>query len=202
MRNGLKAAEYSQVTQTNIPGPGHAIQALFTVDLKDGVGPRKGSVRVDYWGPAAFSVSGSNLPIGIADSENATMLAVIHSYTQNEQMMAQMRQGEIDRVHADAARANAQSAAINARREASNAAFDQHMSNLNSQFSANDAHMDSIDRASKMQQDYMLDRSVVTDNENGDRGTVSNNYADSLVHANPDRYQIVPNQNMIKGADY
>ncbi len=105
------------------------------------------------------------------------MLAIIHSFTQNEQMMAQMRQGEISRVQGDIARANAQNAAINARREASNAAYDQHVSNLNAQFSANDAHMDNIDRASKMQQDYMLDRSVVTDSENGDRGTVSNNYA-------------------------
>jgi hypothetical protein len=202
MKNGLRAASYSQVTQTNIAGQGRAIQALFTVDLNDGLGPRKGSARVDAWGANAFSVSGSNLPVGIAESEGPTMLAVIHSYTQNEQMMAQMRQGEIDRVRADAARGNAQNAAINARREASNAAFDQHMSSLNSQFSANDAHMDNIDRASKMQQNYMLDRSVVTDNENGERGTVSNNYADSLVRANPNRYQIVPNQNLIKGQDY
>jgi len=202
IKNGLKPADYSQVTQTSIGGQGRAIQALFTVDLHDGAGPRKGSVRVDYWAPTAFSVSGSNLPIGIAESENATMLAVIRSFTQNEQMMAQMRRGEIDRVQADIARGNAQNAAINARREASNAAYDQHVNNLNAQFSANDAHMDNIDRASKMQQDYMLDRSVVTDNENGDRGTVSNNYADSLVRANPDRYQIVPNQNLIKGADY
>jgi len=202
MKNGLRAANYSQVTQTNIAGQGRAIQALFTVDLNDGLGPRKGSARVDAWGANAFSVSGSNLPVGIAESEGPTMLAVIHSYTQNEQMMAQMRQGEIDRVRADVARGNAQNAAINARREASNAAFDQHMSSLNSQFSANDAHMDNIDRASKMQQNYMLDRSVVTDNENGERGTVSNNYADSLVRANPNRYQIVPNQNLIKGQDY
>jgi hypothetical protein len=188
MKNGFKAANYSQVAQTNIPVQGRATQTLFTVDLNDGLGPRKGSVRVDAWGPNAFSVSGSNLPVGIAESEGATMLAIIHSYTQNERMMAQMRQGEIDRVRADAARANAQNAAINARREASNAAFD--------------THMDNLDRSSKIQQNYMLDRSVVTDNENGERGTVSNNYADSLVRANPNRYQIVPNQNLIKGQDY
>jgi hypothetical protein len=202
IRSGARAATYSNVTQTNIAGQGRAIQALFTVDLNDGLGPRKGSVRVDSFGPNAFSVSGSNIPVGIAQEEGATMLAIIHSYTQNEAMMTQLRQGAIDRVHADAARANAQSAAINARREASNAAFDQHMSNLNSQFSANDAHMDSIDRSSKMNQNYILDRSVVTDNENGERGTVSNAYADSLVRANPNRYQIVPNQNLVKGQDY
>ncbi len=87
----FERGDYSQVTQTALAAPGGAIQALFTVDLHDGFGPRKGSVRVDVWGPMAFSVSGSNLPIGIADSENATMLAVIHSFTQNQQMMAQMR---------------------------------------------------------------------------------------------------------------
>lgn len=202
IRNGARAATYSNITQTNIAGQGRAIQALFTVDLNDGLGPRKGSVRVDAWGPNAFSVSGSNIPVGLADDEGPTMLAIIHSYTQNEQMMARMRQGEIDRVRADAARANAQSAAIDARREASTAAFNQHMSTLDSQFSANDAHMDNIDRASKMNQNYILDQSVVTDNENGERGTVSNAYADSLVRANPNRYQIVPNQNLIKGQDY
>jgi hypothetical protein len=202
IRAGQRAASYSNVTQTTIAAPTRAIQALFTVDLNDGSGPRKGSVRVDAWGPNAFSVSGSHIPVGIAEEEGPTMLAIIHSFTQNEQMMAQMRQGEIDRVRADAARANAQSAALNARREANNAAFDQHMNNLNSQFSANDAHMDSIDRSSKMNQDYILDRSVVTDNENGDRGTVSNAYADSLVRANPNRYQLVPNQDLVKGKDY
>jgi hypothetical protein len=42
----------------------------------------------------------------------------------------------------------------------------------------------------------------VRDTENGDRGTVSNSYADSLVRGNPDRFQYVPNQEMIRGQDY
>jgi hypothetical protein len=202
IRAGFRAATYSNVTQTTIAGQARAIQALFTVDLNDGLGPRKGSVRVDAWGPNAFSVSGSNIPVGIAEEEGPTMLAIIHSYTQNEQMMANMRKGEIDRVRADAARANAQSAAIDARREANTASYNQKMSNLDAQFAASDAHMDNIDRASKMNQNYILDQSVVTDNENGDRGTVSNAYADSLVRANPNRYQLVPNQELVKGKDY
>jgi hypothetical protein len=113
---------------------------------------------------------------------------VIRSYRQNEPMMAQYRQGAMNRVQADAARANAQSAAINERREANTAAFNQHMDNL--------------DRSSKITQDYILDRSVVRDNEAGERGTLSNSYADSLVRSNPDRFQIVPNQDLIKGKDY
>jgi hypothetical protein len=184
--HGLQPATYTAITKTNISP--QAVQALFTVDLHDGAGPRKGSVRVDSWGPRAFSVSGSNIPQRFADEENATMMAVIQSYKQNAQMMAQLQQGVMNRIQADAARANAQSAAINARRESSTAAFNQHMDNL--------------DRSSKINQDYILDRSVVRDSQNAERGTVSNSYADSLVRSNPERFQIVANQDLIKGKDY
>jgi hypothetical protein len=94
----------------------------------------------------------------------------------------------MNRVQADAARAAQQSAVLNARREASNSAFN--------------SHMDSLDRSSKITQDYILDRSVVRDTVNGDRATISNNYADSLVRANPDRFRVVPSQDLIAGKDY
>jgi hypothetical protein len=199
-KNGLQAGTYTVTSKTNVPG--NAIQVMFKVDLNDGVGPRRGSVRLGLWGPRAMSVDGSNIPERFADEENATLLAVIRSYQQNQQMMAQLRQGAMNRVQADAARASAQSAALNERREANTAAFNQHMGNIDAQNSAFDSHMDSIDRSSKMNQDYILDRSVVRDNENAERGTVSNSYADSLVRSNPDRFQIVPNQDLIKGKDY
>jgi hypothetical protein len=184
--HGIPAATYTAVNKTNLSA--RAVTATFMVDLNDGVGPRKGSVRVDSWGPTAFSINGSNIPVRFADEEAATMSAVIQSFQQNAQMMGQLQQGALDRVHADAARANAQSAAIDARREAGTASFNQHMDNL--------------DRASKINQDYILDRSVVRDSENAERGTVSNSYADSLVRSNPERYQIVPNNDLIKGKDY
>ena len=199
-QKGLQPGTYTVTHRTNVPG--NAIQVMFTVDLHDGIGLRRGSVRLGLWGPRAMSVDGSNIPERFADEENETLLAVIRSYQQNESMMAQMREGAANRVQADAARASAQSAALNARREASNAAFDQHMGNLNAQSSAFNNHLDDIDRSSKMNQDYILDRSVVRDNENAARGTVSNSYADSLVGGNPDRFQIVPNQDLIKGKDY
>ncbi len=199
-KNGLQPGTYTVIDRTNVPG--NAIQVMFKADLHDGVGPRRGSVRLGLWGPRAMSVDGSNIPERFADEENATLLAVIRSYRQNEQMMAQLRQGAMNRVQADAARASAQSAALNERREASNAAFNQHMGNLDAQNGAFDSHMDAIDRTSKMNQDYILDRSVVRDNENAGRGTLSNSYADSLVRSNPDRFQIVPNQDLIKGRDF
>jgi hypothetical protein len=199
-KNGLPLGTYTLTSKTNVPG--NAIQVMYNVDLNDGVGLRKGSARLGLWGPGAMSVDGSNIPARFADEENPTLLAVIRSYKQNDQMMAQQRQGAMNRVQADAARAQAQAAAINARREASNAAFDQHMNGLNAQSSSFNSHMDDIDRSSKMNQDYILDRSVVRDNENAERGTLSNSYADSLVRNNPDRFQIVPNQDLIKGKDF
>ena len=199
-QKGLPPGAYAVTGRTTLPG--RAVQVLFTVDFHDGIGSRRGSVRLDSWGPRAMAVNGSNVPERLADAENATLLAIIRSYKQNAAIVGRLQQGALDRVHADAARANAQSAAINARREASNAAYDRHMQNIDAQGAAFDAHMDGIDRSSKANQDYILDRSVVRDTENGDRGTVINGYADSLVRGNPDRFQVVPNQDLIKGRDF
>jgi hypothetical protein len=174
----------------------------YKTDFNDGFGPRTGNVRLVSWGPQALLLYGSNMPDRIAGEENATMQAVMNSYHTNGQVVAQEQQGALDRVHADVARAQAQSAAIDARREASTAAYNQQMRNTDARNSAVDSQTENIDRASKMNQDYILDRSVVRDTESGDRGTVSNGYADSLVRSNPDRYQIVPNQEMIKGRDF
>jgi hypothetical protein len=199
-KNGLPPGTYTGMKRTILSA--QAVQVTYHVDFNDGIGTRRGSVRLDSWGPTAMAVNGSNIPERLADEEIATMNAVIASFRQNEQMMAQLRQGAMNRVQADIARSRAQNDAINSRREASNAAFDQHMSNLDAQNSAFDAHNDNIDRSSKAFQDYVLDRSVVRDSDNGDRGTVTNSYADSLVRGNPDRFQIVPNQDLIKGKDY
>ena len=147
-KNGMPPGAYTVLNKINVPG--NAIQVAYKVDFNDGVGMRRGTVRLGLWGPQALSVDGSNVPERLAEEENATLLAVIHSYRQNSQMMAQLRQGALARVQADGARANAQSAAINARREANTAAYNQHMSGLDAQYSAYDAHMDNIDRSSKI----------------------------------------------------
>ena len=199
-QHGLPQGTYSGINRKAVSA--QAVQVTFHVDFNDGIGPRRGSVRLDSWGPRAMAVNGSNIPEHLADEENSTMNAVIASFRQNEQMMAGLRQGAMNRVQSDIARSKAQNEAINARREASNAAFDQHMSKLDAQSSANDAHNDNIDRSSKTFQDYTLDQSVVRDTENGERGTVANSYADALVRGNPDRFQLVPNQDLIKGKDY
>ena len=199
-RNGMPAATYNVISGTDLPG--QAIQVIYNVDLHDGVGLRKGSARVGYLGPHAIIVGASNIPVRLADQENAMLLAIIHSYRQNNSVIAREGAADLARVQGDADRAAAQAVALNQRREANTAAFNQHMGDIDRSHASFDRHMDDIDRGSKMTQDYILDRSVVRDNDMNERGTVNNSYADSLVRANPDRFEIVGNQDLIRGKDY
>jgi len=199
-RNGMPAATYDVISATDLPG--QAIQVIYNVDLHDGIGLRKGSARVGFLGPHAIAVSASNIPSRFADRENAMLLDIIHSYRQNNAVIAREGAADLARIQGEADRAAAQAAALNQRREANAAAFDQHMGDVDRSHSSFDQHMDDIDRGSKMTQDYILDRSVVRDNDLNERGTVNNSYADSLVRANPDRFELVGNQDLIRGKDY
>ena len=76
------------------------------------------------------------------------------------------------------------------------------MQSLRQNDAEKDQHMGNIDWQSKITQDYILDRSVVKDVEDDDRATVGNRFADSLVKANPNRFEIVQNQDLIQGRDY
>jgi len=168
-------------------------QAIYEVDLQDGHGPRKASARIGAMAVRgiptwAMSVSGSSAPKSIADAEGPTIMAVIHSYSQDAKVIAGEANAVVGQIHANAKanqiRAKAQSDASDAK----NRAFD--------------AHMDNLDRNSKSFQNYQLDRVQLQDNDHSLRGTVSNGYADSLVQADPRRFQIIPTQDFLKGVDY
>jgi hypothetical protein len=189
------------------PGEGRVVLAMMELDLHDGKGPRTGSVRLGavYFAGAptwALSVNGSQAPKTVAAQVAPTIKAMVASYSQNAAVVGAEQRAAMSRVQADAAAAAAQGRALDARREASNSSFDSHMKAIDRSNAAFDAHGDDLDRSSKVFQDYQLDRSVVRDNEYSERGTVSSSYADSLVRANPDRFQIIANQDLIKGLDY
>ncbi|HEY5089699.1 MAG TPA: hypothetical protein VIK30_07000, partial [Polyangia bacterium] len=183
------------------------IQAIFEVDFHDGKGSRKGSARIgtmhvrglDTW---AMTISTSNIPTRLAAAEDATMKAILRSYSQDGRVIARETNQVIAGIHASARaaqnRANAQSAA----NDAHNRAFDQHMKDIDSNSSAFEAHMDSIDRSSKSFQNYQLDREIIQDNDRNERATTSNGFGDALVKANPDRFQYVKQEDFIKGVDY
>jgi hypothetical protein len=206
----LPAASYQLTKSEPLPATQYeqrVVQALFEVDLHDGKGRRKGSARigamhvrgVPTW---ALTISSSNAPVAVADAEKATLLAIVRSYRQDPQVIAQETRQVIGRINASAhaarIRANAQSAA----NDAHNRAFDAHMADLDSRNRAFDAHMDNLDRSSKSFQNYLLDRDVVQDNDRNERGTVGNGYGDALVKSNPDRFQYVQQKDFIKGVDY
>jgi hypothetical protein len=181
-----------QLTKS-IPQPGGAIEAHFDVDLHDGFGPRVATARINELGGRgaatyAMGISGSSLPKTVAAAETATLMAIIRSASQDQNVVRGEQGAVMANIRAAGERSKAQAAAADQRREASAAAFD--------------AHMDNIDRQSKAMQNYTLDRSQIQDNDLNGRATVSNGLADALVKADPTRYQVVPPSAFLKGADY
>jgi predicted GNAT family acetyltransferase len=206
--NGKPPAVYNLISATPQAGPGQIrpLVVLFTVDLQDGMGLRNGSGRLDLLGSSgatwALAFSMSNIPQKYADSEAATLKAVVASYRRNESVISAENAAVMDRIRQQGIANEQQAKAINDRREANKQSFDNHMQTLRQNDAANDQHMADIDWQSKITQDYILDRSVVKDVETDDRATVGNKFADSLVKANPNRFEIVQNQDLIQGRDY
>ena len=206
---GLSFVDYKllQEQPVSAPGEGRVILATMELDVHDGKGPRTGSVRLGavYFAGAptwALSVNGSQAPKTVAAQVAPTIKAMVASYSTNAAVVGAEQRAAMSRVQADAAAAAAQGRALDARREASNSSFDAHMKSIDRSNADFNAHGDDLDRSSKAFQDYQLDRTVVRDSDYSERGTVSSSYADSLVKANPDRFQIIRNQDLIKGEDY
>jgi hypothetical protein len=210
---GKPAATFKLTSQTKLPATQfeqQVVQAIFEMDLHDGKGMRKASARIGEGHMANFptwslTVNGSNAPESVYAAQNPTIMAMVHSYSQNAAVINQETKGVIDNIHAIGAASAAQAKAADQRREASSAAFSQHMDTLKQNDAAQTSHMDEIDRQSKAFQDYTLDRSVVSvqgDDGQTYHGTFTNPTADTLVKSNPDKFQIVANQDLVKGVDY
>ncbi len=198
VRKNLRQSQgtYKLISSTALEpdgGPVRPMQFIFTVDFNDGIGPRKGSVRVGAmhvngaptW---AMTVSTSSTPVKYADAENATLLAVIRSYSQNAAVIGQESAADMSRIRAVGQMVSQNAAAADARRKASSQAYEQHNADL--------------DWQSAINENYILDRSVVGIAGTGAHATVSNNLADALVKSNPNQLEYVPNQQLIQGTDY
>ncbi len=205
---GKPPATYNLTRATPQAGPGQVrpVAVWFTVDLHDGVGLRNGSGRLDLMGRAgatwALGFSMSNIPQKYAEAEAATLKAVVASYRRNEGVISAENAAVMERIRQQGIANQQQADAINANREANKQSFDNHMETLRQNDADNDQHMANLDWQSKITQDYILDRSVVKDTEYDDRATVGNRFADSLVKSNPNRFEIVQNQDLIRGRDY
>jgi hypothetical protein len=187
---------FTVTSATNVP-PGQnslgGLTILADLDLHDGSGMRAALFQIflmkrvepSGWSCIATAIS---VPRKFYQEEWPTMLAVANSMRQNGAVIQAQTQQTIDQIHAVGAAAKQQADNAHAANDAHNAGVQ--------------AHWDNMDRASKSFQEYTLDQAVVVDTHTGVRATGWNQAADALVKADPNRYQIVQRQDLLKGVDY
>ena len=139
-------------------------------------------------GTYAVTLNEVILPELLLEQEKATLRAMYASYKTNDAVINAESRAAIDQIHAIGERAKIQA-------DASHAAWDIHQQAYNHQ-------QDVQDRSNQAFSNYLRDETVVHDSQLNERGTVSNGYAESLVKADPNRYQYVPTQDFLKGIDY
>jgi hypothetical protein len=188
---------------------GQSVVAKFTVDFNDGMGLRNGSVWVSLLGPLnpraaswAFMASMSNIPAKYGTAMDPTLVAVVESYSQDAAVIGREGAADLSRIHQQGLANQAQTDAINQRRENSANAYEAHRQQLNQNNAADDSHNAEIDWQSKINQDYILDRSVIRDSPETFHALAGNDLADALVRSNPTTLEYVPNQELIRGRDF
>lgn len=181
-----------EIVDTSQVGPHEALVSA-NVGAIDGHGPTVALVDI---GIGQLSSLGSYLitlyiisfPQELAQQSQATVAAMLHSYKVNQDVA-------LAQIQADSRasqQATAQTLAEMRRRQA---ASDQ-------QFAAFQRSQDTQERQFQAFDNNLLDRTVIRDTDLNAHGTVSNDLADALVNANPNRFQEVSPNEYVKGIDY
>jgi hypothetical protein len=167
------------------------------VDAQDGKGLREFNT-VFCSGPLLPTGHYTNLayhtavPVKFADQERATMGAILTSFSVNQPVVAQETNAiaapGIAAIHEIGRRAAQQAADIHAREDIHRQSVEQ--------------RWDSQDKRNQAFSNYLLDQTVIQDNQNNAQGTLWNQDADALVRSNPQRYESVNAPNYWKGIDY
>jgi hypothetical protein len=148
-------------------------------------------------GDYTVTISTYEIDPRFVDRYRATMAAILQSYQVNQAVVNQEANAiaapAIDAIHRIGAEATA-------RMRANDIANDQQHADYH-------ARQDANDRSNQGFHNYILDQTVVQDNNiygNGTigHGTVWNSQADALVKANPNRFEIVNTPNYWQGVDY
>src|ERR1700683_2034089 len=179
-----------------LPPQGRAVQSVLIdadLDLHDGRGVMSCELGLSITAPSpmgdrTLGINGTCAPQSSAAQEQPTLKAIYDRYSINGQVVASEYAGDARRSIAAGNNARAQANSAHAVEDARSASFQ--------------AHMDNIDRFSKSFQNYQLDQTELQDNDQNARGAIPNSLADALVKANPDRFQMVPTQSFLKGADF
>jgi hypothetical protein len=195
-RGHMATPTFTVTSTTSVPpGPNSlgGLTILADLDLHDGTGMRAALFqlflmkRIDPSG-WSFIATAISVPKKFVQEEWPTMLAVANSMKQNGAVIQAQTQQTIDQIHAVGAAAKQQADSAHAANDAHNASVQ--------------THWDNMDRASKSFQEYTLDQAVIVDTHTGAHATGWNQAADALVKADPNRYQIVQKQDLLKGVDY
>jgi hypothetical protein len=115
-----------------------------------------------------------SFPQPIAEQSQATVTAIFHSYKVNQDVA-------VAEIRADAQKVQQFT--------------DSTVGDMRRRQDAQDRQFQAFDN-------NLLDRTVIRDTDLNGHGTVSNDLADALVEANPNRFQEVPPSEYVKGIDY
>jgi hypothetical protein len=129
-----------------------------------------------------------SFPQELAQQSQATVVAMLHSYKVNQDVA-------LAQIHADSQKSQALTDQTLAEMRRRQAASDQ-------QFAAFQRRQDAEERQFQAFDNNLLDRTVIRDTDLNAHGTVSNDLADALVDANPNRFQEVSPGDYVKGIDY
>ena len=193
----------------------HCVIADGQMDL-DGKGMQKFSDNMcasDPGNTGGYTVTLGHMlvPNALAEQERSTLNAILDSWKVNMQVVNQQVAGAMQQMNANtqAAIRQNQRTVDNIRQIGANAT-----ARYNATQAANDAQhagywaqQDSNARNSQGFSNYLLDQTVIQDNNMYGNGTVGhgtawNSTADALVRSNPERYEIVQTPNFWKGVDY
>jgi hypothetical protein len=134
----------------------------------------------------------TSVPIGIAAQQRATMSAILNSFQVNMSVVnrqsAALAAPAIEQIHAIGRAAAAQA-------QQAHEMNDRHNQAVESRWDDQDKHNQAFSN-------YLLDQTVISDNENSGHATVWNQTADALVKGNPSRFNYVESPNFWKGVDY
>jgi hypothetical protein len=132
------------------------------------------------------------VPVEQATNERATLRAMLGSFQVNQSIVnaqaAALAQPTIDAIHQIGRDVNARIAESDRQNAERRSAFEQ--------------HNDAMDRSSQGFSNYILDKSVILDNENNAHGTMWNSAVKSLVESDPKRFEYVDTPAYWRGIDY
>jgi len=132
------------------------------------------------------------VPLQYADKERGTMEAILASFNVNQAVVQSEANAiaapAIAAIHEIGRRAAQQAADAHAAEDAHNAAVEK--------------RWDAQDKSNQAFSNYLLDQTVIQDNQLNAHGTVWNQTADALVKSDPQRYEYVNTPNFWKGVDY